>query len=86
MSCAKSSATSGVAERCYGADFSYGAGCEASRVRTGVHRQAGLDRQVAALADAGIEKRHIYMDKKSGATTDAPAFGSYWSTPGLATS
>ncbi len=31
-----------------------------------------LDRQVEALLAAGITREHIYLDKKSGATTDRP--------------
>ncbi|MEN6451484.1 MAG: recombinase family protein [Thermoguttaceae bacterium] len=31
-----------------------------------------LDRQIDALTTAGIKPEHIYLDKKSGATTDRP--------------
>ncbi len=31
-----------------------------------------LARQMDPLADAGIEPQHIYVDKKSGATTNRP--------------
>jgi DNA invertase Pin-like site-specific DNA recombinase len=31
-----------------------------------------LDRQIEALADAGIDRAQIYVDKKSGATVDRP--------------
>src|SRR3954454_21616644 len=31
-----------------------------------------LDRQIEALADAGIARERIYVDKKSGATVDRP--------------
>lgn len=31
-----------------------------------------LDRQVEALAEAGVDRDHIWVDKKSGASTDRP--------------
>jgi len=31
-----------------------------------------LDRQIEALADAGIARERIYVDKKSGVTVDRP--------------
>ncbi len=31
-----------------------------------------LDRQIEALVDAGVARDKIFLDKKSGATTDRP--------------
>ncbi len=42
------------------------------RVRAGVHRQAGPRPPGGALTAAGIPAERIYLDKKSGATTDRP--------------
>ena len=47
-----------------------------SRVELGYARvsttRQDLDRQIDALTVAGIASGHIYVDKKSGATTDRP--------------
>jgi DNA invertase Pin-like site-specific DNA recombinase len=43
-----------------------------SRVRAGLDHQQDLDRQIVALAAAGIPPERIYVDKKSGATTNRP--------------
>jgi DNA invertase Pin-like site-specific DNA recombinase len=44
-----------------------------------------LDRQIDALRQAGIAPERIYLDKKSGATTDRPGSRRRWSTPATAT-
>gem|GEM_PF-2516138 len=63
--CPGSQVHNGVSEGCYGDDYRYGPGC-GSRVR------AGVDRQLHALTEVGIPAERIYVDKKSGSTTDRP--------------
>ncbi len=55
----------------YGDNFQYGAGVDLGYARVSTAKQ-DLDRQVEALLAAGITGEHIYLDKKSGATTDRP--------------
>jgi Resolvase, N terminal domain len=47
-----------------------------SRKRERPHRcsfgKQDLDRQIEALAEAGVARKRIYVDKKSGATVDRP--------------
>ncbi len=50
----------------------YGAGvAELAYARVSSEKQS-LERQIHALTAAGIERERIYVDKKSGATTDRP--------------
>ena len=60
-----------MSQRCYGADFSYGRRVELGYARVSTAKQ-DLERQVDALTTAGIPEKLIYLDKKSGATTDRP--------------
>ncbi len=46
-------------------------GVELGYARVSTAKQ-DLDRQVAALMAVGIDAERIYLDKKSGATTDRP--------------
>ena len=39
---------------------------------TGATHSEGLDRQIDALERVGIPRDRIYVDRKSGATTDRP--------------
>lgn len=63
--CPGSQVHNDVSEGCYGDDYRYGPGC-GSRVR------AGVDRQLHALTEVEIPAERIYVDKKSGSTTDRP--------------
>jgi len=60
-----------VPERSYGDDLRYGPPVELGYARVSTAKQ-DLDRQVDALQQAGIAPERIYLDKKSGATTDRP--------------
>ncbi len=55
----------------YGHDLRYGQWMELGYARVSTAKQ-DLDRQVDALHQAGIPAERIYLDKKSGATTDRP--------------
>ncbi len=52
-------------------DLRYGRRVDLGYARVSTAKQA-LDRQVDALHQAGIAPERIYLDKKSGATTDRP--------------
>ncbi len=67
----------------YGDNFRYGAAVELGYARVSTAKQ-DLDRQVEALLAAGIRREHIYLDKKSGATTDRPGLraGIAYARPG----
>jgi DNA invertase Pin-like site-specific DNA recombinase len=52
-------------------DFRYGRGVELGYARVSTAKQ-DLDRQIEALAEAGVARERIYVDKKSGATVDRP--------------
>jgi Resolvase, N terminal domain len=52
-------------------DIRYGAAVELGYARVSTVKQ-DLDRQIDALEQAGIPRERIYVDKKSGATTDRP--------------
>jgi DNA invertase Pin-like site-specific DNA recombinase len=52
-------------------DLRYGAGVELGYARVSTVKQ-DLDRQIDALEQVGIPRDRIYVDKKSGATTDRP--------------
>jgi DNA invertase Pin-like site-specific DNA recombinase len=52
-------------------DFRYGLVVELGYARVSTAKQ-DLDRQIEALAEAGVARERIYMDKKSGATVDRP--------------
>ena len=58
-------------ERPYGDDFRYGPPVELGYARVSTAKQ-DLDRQVDALQQAGIAPERIFLDKKSGTTTDRP--------------
>jgi len=60
-----------VPEQSYGDDLRYGPPVELGYARVSTAKQ-DLDRQVDALQQAGISPERIYLDKKSGATTDRP--------------
>jgi len=49
----------------------YGSGVELGYARVSTLKQ-DLDRQIDALEQTGIPRKRIYVDKKSGATTDRP--------------
>jgi len=55
----------------YEQDLRYGPWVELGYARVSTTKQ-DLDRQVDALQQAGIGPERIYLDKKSGATTDRP--------------
>ncbi len=57
--------------RAYGTDFRYAGGMELGYARVSTAKQ-DLDRQIDALRQVGIAPERIYVDKKSGATTDRP--------------
>jgi predicted site-specific integrase-resolvase len=71
-------------------NFRYGADVDIAYARVSTAKQ-DLTRQLDALAAAGISKEHIFVDKKSGATTVRPGLQSAlthardgdvrWSTP-----
>lgn len=44
-----------------------------------------LDRQIEALAEAGVARDRIYVDKKSGATVERPGLRAVTPTPARAT-
>ncbi len=52
-------------------DFRYAQSVELGYARVSTSKQ-DLDRQIDALTKAGIEQANIYVDKKSGTTTDRP--------------
>lgn len=55
-----------------GAVLRYGPGVAVlAYARVSTEKQS-LDRQVEALAEAGVDREHIWVDKKSGASTDRP--------------
>ena len=56
-------------ERPHGRDLRYGPLVELGYARVSTAKQ-DLDRQVDALQQAGIAPERIFLDKKSGATTD----------------
>ncbi len=58
-------------ERPHGRDLRYGPLVELGYARVSTAKQ-DLDRQVDALQQAGIAPARIFLDKKSGATTDRP--------------
>ena len=58
-------------EQPYGDDLRYGPPVELGYARVSTVKQ-DLDRQVDALQQAGIAPERIFLDKKSGATTDRP--------------
>ncbi len=60
-----------IPKRSYGRDFRYGLRVELGYARVSTAKQ-DLDRQVDALHRVGIAPERIYLDKKSGATTDRP--------------
>lgn len=60
-----------VPRAAYGENFRYGRRVDLGYARVSTAKQ-DLDRQVDALQQAGISAERIYLDKKSGATTDRP--------------
>lgn len=56
-------------EESYGHDLRYGPSVDLGYARVSTAKQ-DLDRQIDALTTAGISPKHIYVDKKSGATVD----------------
>jgi DNA invertase Pin-like site-specific DNA recombinase len=58
-----------VSVNLYGPNFRYGPAMDLGYARVSTAKQ-DLERQVDALTMAGIPLEHIYVDKKSGATTD----------------
>jgi DNA invertase Pin-like site-specific DNA recombinase len=52
-------------------DFRYGWVVELGYARVSTAKQ-DLERQIEALAEAGVARERIYLDKKSGATVDRP--------------
>ena len=60
-----------ITHRPYGDDFWYGNWVELGYARVSTTKQ-DLDRQVDALHQVGITPDRVYLDKKSGATTDRP--------------
>ena len=58
----------------YGLNFRYHPAMELGYARVSTVKQ-DLDRQVDALQAAGIDPKHIYRDKKSGATVERPGPG-----------
>ena len=60
-----------VPAHAYGRDFRYGCGVELGYARVSTVKQ-DLDRQIDALVKAGVARDRIYVDRKSGATTDRP--------------
>jgi DNA invertase Pin-like site-specific DNA recombinase len=52
-------------------DFRYGSAVELGYARVSTAKQ-DLERQIEALAEAGVARKRIYVDKKSGATVDRP--------------
>ena len=61
----------GVPEQPYGDDLRYGPPVELGYARVSTAKQ-DLDRQVDGLQQAGVAPERIFLDKKSGATTDRP--------------
>jgi len=59
-------------------------GVELGYARVSTAKQ-DLDPQVDALSAAGIPAERIYLDKKSGATTDPPDCAPCWVTPATVT-
>lgn len=55
----------------YGHNQRYGIPVDLGYARVSTAKQ-DLDRQVEALHEVGIPDERIYLDKKSGATTDRP--------------
>ena len=55
----------------YELDLRYRCGADLGYARVSTAKQ-DLDRQVDALTAAGIPLERVYLDKKSGATTDRP--------------
>jgi DNA invertase Pin-like site-specific DNA recombinase len=60
-----------VPEKPYEQDLRYAPPVELGYARVSTAKQ-DLDRQIDALQSAGIAPERIYLDKKSGATTDRP--------------
>jgi hypothetical protein len=60
-----------VPKKPYEQDLRYGPPVELGYARVSTAKQ-DLDRQVDAVQQAGIAPERIYLDKKSGATTDRP--------------
>ena len=58
-------------EAAYGHDLRYGRPVDLGYARVSTIKQ-DLDRQIDALTATGIPPERIYLDKKSGATTDRP--------------
>jgi hypothetical protein len=61
----------GVPFLAYVQDLRYGPGVDLGYARVSTVKQ-DLDRQIDALEQTGIPRDRIYVDKKSGATTDRP--------------
>ena len=55
----------------YGSDLRYAVVMDLGYARVSTAKQ-DLDRQIDALRAVGIAPERIYVDKKSGATTDRP--------------
>lgn len=55
----------------YEYDLQYGARVDLAYARVSTSKQ-DLDRQIDALTEAGVPREQIYLDKKSGATTNRP--------------
>lgn len=55
----------------HGSDFRYGAPMDIGYARVSTAKQ-DVARQLDALAAVGVAREHMYVDKKSGATTDRP--------------
>ncbi len=55
----------------YEVEIRYGRGVELGYGRVSTAKQ-DLDRQVDALTAAGVPAERVWLDKKSGATTDRP--------------
>ncbi len=61
----------GVPEGTYGCNLRYGRRMDLGYARVSTAKQ-DLERQIDALRAAGIASDHIFLDKKSGATTNRP--------------
>ncbi len=71
VSCTKAWTKSHEPVRPYGFDFRYAGRMELGYARVSTAKQ-DLDRQIDALRQVGIAPERIYVDKKSGATTERP--------------
>lgn len=70
-SCTRTWTKSAEPFRLYGTDFRYAGRMELGYARVSTAKQ-DLDRQIDALRQVGIAAERIYVDKKSGATTERP--------------